>query len=179
MTHHEDKCWGEVTWQIKNVIYPLSQYLWSQKFLGWSETTRYSHPYIWMLSQQGGHVRSRGKLNTLYIHLQKIHGHQTRQGADLHREASILRTTPRDALIKWLTWGVVTIWKNYISTIIKLMSSKHYMVLTYGRRFSMKTLKPSPTSCIFLILLSICVFCWYGLAYWLYFYHYITRLLRR
>ena len=29
------------------------------------------------------HVRPRDKLNTLYLHLHKIHGHQTRQDADL------------------------------------------------------------------------------------------------
>ena len=36
-----------------------------------------------MPPQWGGQVRSRNKLNTLYVHLQKTHGHQTMQGADL------------------------------------------------------------------------------------------------
>ena len=31
-----------------------------------------------------GLVRSHDKLNTLYLHLQKIHRHQTKQGADLN-----------------------------------------------------------------------------------------------
>ena len=31
--------------------------------------------------QWGGHVRSRDKLNILYLHLQKIHDHQNRHGA--------------------------------------------------------------------------------------------------
>ena len=36
-----------------------------------------------MTSQLGGHARSHDKLNTLYLHLLKTHGPQTRQGADL------------------------------------------------------------------------------------------------
>ena len=44
-----------------------------------------------MPPEWGGHVRSRDKLNTLYLHLQKTHEHQIRQGADLQWEASILQ----------------------------------------------------------------------------------------
>ena len=33
------------------------------------------------------------KFNTLYLHLQKTHGHQTKQGADLPREAPTHKAT--------------------------------------------------------------------------------------
>ena len=44
-----------------------------------------------MASKCGDYVRSCGKLNTLYLHLQKTHEHQTRQGAGLQSETPILK----------------------------------------------------------------------------------------
>ena len=38
-------------------------------------------------------MRSRDKLNLLWLHLQKFNGHQTRQGADLFLEAPSLKVT--------------------------------------------------------------------------------------
>ena len=46
-----------------------------------------------MPSQCGGHVSSRDKLNTLYLHLQKSHEHQIRQVANLQWETLILKAT--------------------------------------------------------------------------------------
>ena len=37
----------------------------------------------WGMSWSTGFVKSHDKLNMIYFHLQKTHGHQTRQGADL------------------------------------------------------------------------------------------------
>ena len=44
-------------------------------------------------------------------------------------------------------WVQVTIWKIYIFTIKRFMTSKPGSVLTYRRRFRMQTLKSSLTSC--------------------------------
>lgn len=44
-----------------------------------------------MTPQGGVHVGLRVQLYTLYLHLQKVHGHHTRQGADLQQEAPILK----------------------------------------------------------------------------------------
>ena len=46
-----------------------------------------------MASQWDGHIRSRDKLNTLYIHLQKTHEHQTKEGDDWQWDAPILKAT--------------------------------------------------------------------------------------
>ena len=42
---------------------------------------------ISMAPQWSGLVRSRDKLNTFYLHLQKTHGYQTREGANLPLES--------------------------------------------------------------------------------------------
>ena len=78
-----DMCSREITWQIKNTISPLSQCLCSHDLPVWWHILRSSHPYISITSQRGGHVGSRYKLNTLYLHLQGTYRHQTRQGAVL------------------------------------------------------------------------------------------------
>ena len=66
------------------------------------------HKFAW--PSWGGLMRSRGKSNTLFLHLQKIHG-QTRQGAK----------NSHDPLITWPMWDHVTIWEIYRSTITRLM----------------------------------------------------------
>ena len=40
-----------------------------------------------------GHMRSRNKLNTLHLHLQKTYRHQTMQGTDLLWEAPTIKVT--------------------------------------------------------------------------------------
>ena len=42
-----------------------------------------SHTKNRMTLRRSGHVKSRDKFYTLYLHLQKTHGHQIKQGADL------------------------------------------------------------------------------------------------
>ena len=70
-------CSREVTWQVKNIItFLLSQCLWLQVLSGWWHTASSS-------PQSGDLARSCDNLNTLYLHLQKIHGHKTWQGSDL------------------------------------------------------------------------------------------------
>ena len=71
----------EVMRQIKNIIFPLSQCVCHQIII------RSSHPLIRMTPQWDGLLKSCDKLNTL----QKTHGHQTRQGADLPWEFPILK----------------------------------------------------------------------------------------
>ena len=65
-------CLLEVTWQIKNIISPLSQCLCSQDLPRWWHTMRSSHPYICITPQWG----IKCKLNTLYPHLQDTYGHK-------------------------------------------------------------------------------------------------------
>ena len=70
---------------------PLIQCLWSSNLSGWWHTARSSlHKFKWPLHEVvlWSHIF---KLNTLYLHLQKTHGHQTRQGTDLSWEAPILK----------------------------------------------------------------------------------------
>ena len=83
----------EITWHIKNIASPVSQCLWSPNLSGWWHNARSSHPYILMTSKWGGLVRSRDKLNTLYPHLWKTHGHQTRLGVNLPWETPTLKAT--------------------------------------------------------------------------------------
>ena len=46
-----------------------------------------------ILRYWGGYVRSRDKLNTLYLHLQKTCRGQTKQGVDLQWQAPMLKAT--------------------------------------------------------------------------------------
>ena len=69
-------CSRDVTWQIKNTIYPLLMF------------TMFTMPMFTRLTrvvtlQWGGHVGSRDKLNTLYLHLKDTYRHQTRKFAVL------------------------------------------------------------------------------------------------
>ena len=128
----------EVTWQIKNIIPPPSQCLWSPNLSRWWHAARSSHPKICMTPKWSGLVRSRDKLNTLYLHLQKTHEH--RNWLDLSWEVPNLKA-------EW-PFDHVTIWKINISTFTRLMTTKLGMVLNLGKRFSTQTLKSSPTSCL-------------------------------
>ena len=58
-------------------------------------------------------------------------------------------------MITWSTWGHSAISKIYTSFITRLMVSKPYMVLPYGRRFSAQTLKSLPTFFFFLFFWSL------------------------
>lgn len=44
-----------------------------------------------MILQSPGFVQSRDKLNAIYLHLKKIHEHQTRQGFELPSDALTLK----------------------------------------------------------------------------------------
>ena len=59
---------------------------------------------------------------------------------------------PHDPFIAWPTWGHVTIWKIYVSTLTRLMATKLGMLLTSVRRFSTQTLKFSSTFWLILIM---------------------------
>ena len=125
----------EVMRQIKNIS-PLSQSLWSPNLSGWWHPTRSSHLRMCMTPKRGSLVGSRDKLNTLYLHLQKTHGHYTRQGAKLPRRASKIKPTLSfDQLISPLSQV--------------FMATKAGRVLTSGRRFSLQKLESSMVSCSF------------------------------
>ena len=84
-------CSWEVTWEIKNIISLPVQCLWPQDLSECWDIKRNSHSQICLNSRWGGHVRSSEKSNTLILHLRKTRGYQTRQGAYLQWQASILR----------------------------------------------------------------------------------------
>ena len=79
-----------------------------------------------------------------------MYQHNNRQVADVVLEAS-----KSDPLIKWPTWGHVTVWKIYISIVISFIADKRGRLWTLTRIFTPK-LKSSPTSC--LIYISHCSF---------------------
>ena len=95
---------------------PLSQYL-----TGWWHTVRNYHRYICKCPQWRDHVKSHDKLNTLYFHLQKIYGHQTRQGAVLLWEAPTLKAiSPIDDMTN------VTSRDNLKNVHFSLLKSFHF-----------------------------------------------------
>ena len=73
-----------------------------------------------------------------------MYRHHNRQGANI-----VLEAPKHDPLIKWLTWGHVTVWKIYISIFIRFISNKLGRLLTLEKIFITQTLKLSPTSCSF------------------------------
>ena len=101
--------------QIKNIS-QLLQSLWLQDLSEWWHIARSSHPWIRMTPEWCGYLRSGDKLNTLYLHLQITHEHQTRQGADFQWEAPILKAT---------FFNHVTTWKVNIFTVKRFMFTKH------------------------------------------------------
>ena len=58
-----------------------------------------SHAKIYITLQWNGLSKSRKKLNTLYLYLQKAHENQTRQGADWLWEVPAIETT-------WSIWSL-------------------------------------------------------------------------
>ena len=106
-----------------------------------------------MTSQWSGLVMSRDKWNT-YLHLQKMYQYHNRQGADI-----VLEAPKHDLLIKWQTWGHVTVWKIHISIFKRFIANKVGSLLTLGRMFSTQTLKSSLPSCYKLIMVFSKTFC--------------------
>ena len=103
----------------KSKTSPLSQFVWSPGMSGWWYTGRSSLQEICMTCQWGGPVRSCYKLNTLHLHLQKIHGDHTRQGAYLPSEAPTLQATwPFDHMTSVRSRDSL---KVFISTFTKFM----------------------------------------------------------
>ena len=98
--------------------------------------------------QWGVHMRSQDKLNTLYLHLQKTHGHQTGQSADLMWETPILKAAwPFNHVTNVTSSGN---WNNYISTITRLTEVNQSWCQIMGgvsNCFSKELLKLSPNSC--------------------------------
>ena len=89
------ECSREFTWQIKITVFPLSQCLFSQDLPGWWHTVRSSH--------RGGHVWSRDKLSTSYLHWMKtIDTTKLRKVLSYCERLPPLK--PHDSLITWSTW---------------------------------------------------------------------------
>ena len=62
---------------------------------------------------------------------------------------------PHRPLIAWEMWSQATIWKIYISTIIRLTASKLGRVLTYGRRFRTQMLRCHQVLAFLFLLLGV------------------------
>ena len=73
-----------------------------------------------------------------------MYQHHKRQGADI-----VIEVPKHDPLMKWPTWGYVTVWNFYISIFVRFTANKLGRLLTLGRIFIMQTLKSSPSSCSF------------------------------
>ena len=86
-------------------------------------------------SQWRDHMRSRDKFNALYSRRPM----NTKLGNVLTYSDRLPSLKQHALLITWSTWGQVTIWKTYISTITRLMDSKPSRVLTYESQFSTQT----------------------------------------
>ena len=97
----------EVTWQIKNIISSLLQCLRSPNLSGWGVTATSSHPKVSITSPWGGLVRTPDKINILYLHLQRTHGQDIMQDADLPWEAPTIKA-------KW-TFDHVTNTSSHVS----------------------------------------------------------------
>ena len=142
--------------QIKNIISPLSQYLWSPNlWRGW-DTARNSKPKVRIVPQWGGVMRLGDKLDTLYLHFQRTSGTKLWKLLTYNEIFPLLKAD--DTSITWPTRGHVVIWKIYISSFIRLMATKLGKVLTLRRRFSPLTLKSSVTliekkNFVFIVLL--------------------------
>ena len=127
----------EVTWQIKSIVLPLSQSLWSSNLSGWWDMVRSSLLEIRQTPQWGG----LGDHVTNHIHYIPM---DTKLGKVLTYCERLPLLKPHEHLITWPMWDHVIIWKIYISTFIRLKATKLGSVLTLQRRFSMQTLKSLP-----------------------------------
>ena len=96
--------------------------------------TSLTHKYTWHLNGVVllGHVTNKIQM----------HQHHSRQGADF-----VVEAPKHDPLIKWPTWGHMTIWKIYISIFMRFIANKFGRLLTVRRIFTMQMLKSSLTSC--------------------------------
>ena len=96
VTHHEEHQHKKLQNQVKQqilYIYSCTKPMTAKHgkvvtLLKWIPLKNYGR-----LPQWGGHVRSRDKLNTFYLHFQETYGHQTMQGTVLLWEARTLKAT--------------------------------------------------------------------------------------
>ena len=136
-------CLQEVTWQIKNIISPLS-HVYGQETYNGGEVLQEASTYrfAWPLNEvfMWGHM-------TNYINHICRRPMGTKIGKVLTYSKRLLSLNSHDSLITWPKSSHATIWKFYISLIIKFMASKRGRMLTYERRFSMQTLKSLSTCC--------------------------------
>ena len=104
-----------------------------------------------MTPQWGSLVRSRDKLNTLYLHFKKSMDMDTKLGKVLTYRDRFLLLNPQGPLITWQ-------FEKFMSPLSQdLFATELGRVLTSGRCFSEETLKSSPTSC-----LVCCFLAWKG-----------------
>ena len=128
---------NEVTWQIINIISPLLQCLWLPLLSGGWVTTRSFHPNILMTLHWVGLVRSRDKLDTLFLGLQRPIDIKLSKVLTYRKRLPPVK--PHDFLVTWPTGDHVTAWKILTSIFIRLMITKLDRVLTSRRSFSMQT----------------------------------------
>ena len=102
----------DVKWQIKNIVSPLSQYLWSPHLPLWWNTTRNSHTHkcTWPLKES---------VFKCYISTCR-RPLDTNLGRVLTYHERLPPLNSNDPLITWPTWGYVTIRKTCVSTFRRL-----------------------------------------------------------
>ena len=131
--------WGHMT-NKKHYLHHRNAYVYKTYHgdILWRAPT---HIFAW---PWGWQVRSCNKLNTLYLHLQETHGHQTRQGVVLLWKVTTLKATWPFDYVTSVTWRNKL--KKLYFLFHKIYGYKTW-VLTFRREFSMQTHKSLLTSC--------------------------------
>ena len=126
----------EVKWQIKKILSPLSQWLWSQNLSWWRRRVS-THKFTWPLFEVvlWGHVTKWIQYISIYrwpkdTKLSKV--------LTYHERLSSLKQ--HDPLTKWPTWGHMTTLKNNFFTFTRLIATKLGRVLPHRKRFSTQIL---------------------------------------
>ena len=105
--------------------------------LPWGSPT---HKVIWTFNTWSCEITQKTKLITFPLTIPIV----TKLVRVLNYYLRLPPLMSSDLLITWPTWCQMTNWKIYISTLTRLMVTKHGRAL---RRFSTQTLKLLPTSC--------------------------------
>ena len=97
INHHHHSAYGHQTWQESNLLWwatvsLLPHGLWPQNLAKWWCTKRNFSPLFRTTLRSGGHVRSRDKLKTYYLHYHITHGYQPTQGGYIQNELPSIKS---------------------------------------------------------------------------------------
>ena len=104
----------EIKWQIKTIISPLPQYLWTPNVIRWWINFSGSYPQSYLIFQSLSIVRSRDKLKSFYLHYQSACCQQT--GRVVTFIDWLLTAKSHYSVVAWsckITWQVETYHNAY------------------------------------------------------------------